>query len=440
MLKHPKITPVPMSQPFTKEEVKEAVKGMKNGKSPGIDEVNVELIKYATQEIYSKIADIYNSIASTGLYPKELTSGIITPLQKPGKKRGPAENLRPIILLSILRKILSIIMMKRMKTRIQNVIPKCQTAYQSGRSTTEQTFAMKVAAERTITSQNEKLHMIMVDMSKAFDSINCKELLNDFQKIINIDELHIIQLMLNVNLQVKIKNERSEIFQTDTGTPQGDAKSAIEFILYFANTITEITNETTTNKEHDYIKSYKPIPSNHLADYDYCINTQKEHFNIICKYADDISKASTDRNEIEHLKQTLPDILRKRDLILNPTKTEEYTITNKDDYWKNIKKLGSYIETRRDITNRKILCINAAEQLTHIFKNNNISLNTKLKIFNKYCSTIFLYNSELWSLTKETTNEVDAFQRRMLRRYVICKQYPQIISNEDVYNITKQII
>ena len=26
--------------------------------------------------------------------------------------------------------------------------------------------------------------------------------------------------MLNVNLQVKIKNERSEIFQTDTGTPQ----------------------------------------------------------------------------------------------------------------------------------------------------------------------------------------------------------------------------
>ena len=93
------------------------------------------------------------------------------------------------------------------------------------------------------------------------------------------------------------------------------------------------------------------------------------------------------------------------------------------DYWKNIKILGSYIETRRDITNRKILCINAAEQLTHIFKNNNISLNTKLKIFNTYCSTIFLYNSELWSLNKETTNEVDAFQRRMLRRYVICKQY-----------------
>ena len=138
-----------------------------------------------------------------------------------------------------------------------------------GKQLTEQTFAMKVAAERTITSQNEKLHMIMVNMSKAFDSINRKELLNDFQKIINI-----IQLMLNVNLQVKIKNERSEIFQTDTGNTQGDAESAIACILYLANTI----KETTTNKERDYIKSYKPIPSNHLADHDYCINTQKEHF------------------------------------------------------------------------------------------------------------------------------------------------------------------
>ena len=45
-----------------------------------------------------------------------------------------------------------------------------------------------------------------------------------------------------------------------------------------------------------------------------------------------------------------------------------------------------------------------------------------------------------WSLNKETTNEVDAFQRKMLRRYVICKQYPQIVSNEEVHDITKQTI
>ena len=63
--------------------------------------------------------------------------------------------------------------------------------------------------------------------------------------------------MLNVNLQVKINSEKSEMFVTDTGAPQGDSKSVIEFIVYLANSIQDISNEVTTIKEHDYLK--KPI-------------------------------------------------------------------------------------------------------------------------------------------------------------------------------------
>ena len=44
---------------------------------------------------------------------KKLIAGILTPLQKPGKAEGPPENLRPIILLSILKKILTICLLKR---------------------------------------------------------------------------------------------------------------------------------------------------------------------------------------------------------------------------------------------------------------------------------------------------------------------------------------
>ena len=73
-------------------------------------------------------------IAASGNYPNELNNGLLAPLQKPGKKRGPPENLRPIILLSVLRKILSVIMIKRDKSRIKKVLSKSQAAYQSGRS------------------------------------------------------------------------------------------------------------------------------------------------------------------------------------------------------------------------------------------------------------------------------------------------------------------
>ena len=88
--------------------------------------------------------------------------GILTPLQKPGKEPGPPSNLRPIILLSHLRKILAIIMIKRITRRALQYIPKTQAAYQSGRSTTEHVFAIKLLAEMTITSNYLTIYLIML--------------------------------------------------------------------------------------------------------------------------------------------------------------------------------------------------------------------------------------------------------------------------------------
>ena len=45
-----------------------------------------ELIKHAKKEIHKEIADIFNKIANTGKIPLEIKTGILTPLQKPGKK------------------------------------------------------------------------------------------------------------------------------------------------------------------------------------------------------------------------------------------------------------------------------------------------------------------------------------------------------------------
>ena len=109
-------------------------------------------------------------MAATGDYPNELKVGILSPLPKPGKAKGPPENLRPIILLSIIRKILTISMMRRTWDRVQHLIPLSQAAYQAGRSTTEQVYAVKTLAEKAITSNDYTVHILMLDMSKAFDT------------------------------------------------------------------------------------------------------------------------------------------------------------------------------------------------------------------------------------------------------------------------------
>ena len=64
------------------------------------------MVKYAPVEIYQLIAEILNNSVETNDYLKVLKIGILNPLQKPPKKGMVRKNnVRPIILLSISRKI-----------------------------------------------------------------------------------------------------------------------------------------------------------------------------------------------------------------------------------------------------------------------------------------------------------------------------------------------
>ena len=86
-------------------------------------------MKSSPDTIHQNIAEIYNIIAATGEFPKEINKGIITPLQKTGKPKGPVTNLRPIILLTTLRKILAACLMKRIKHKLDVETPHSQAAY-----------------------------------------------------------------------------------------------------------------------------------------------------------------------------------------------------------------------------------------------------------------------------------------------------------------------
>ena len=57
-------------------------------------------------------------------------------------------------------------------------------------------------------------------MSKAFDSINRNQLIEDLRNTIETNELHIISILLKVSLSVRCENTLSEVFETDTGAPQ----------------------------------------------------------------------------------------------------------------------------------------------------------------------------------------------------------------------------
>ena len=61
--------------------------------------------------------------------------------------------------------------MKRINSRLDTAIPISQAAYRQNTSTTEHLFVTKLITERTVSPTDETVYLLLLDMSKAFDSI-----------------------------------------------------------------------------------------------------------------------------------------------------------------------------------------------------------------------------------------------------------------------------
>ena len=104
-------------------------------------------------------------------------------------------------------------------------------------------------------------------MNKAFDSIQRATLIQDLDYIIDIDELHLVKILLDVKLTVKCGNHISDCFQTDTG----DCASANEFTFYHAKSLTTpSTSYTPEANDHSYSKQTVNINiADHLHEHNY---------------------------------------------------------------------------------------------------------------------------------------------------------------------------
>ena len=158
-----------------------------------------------------------------------------------------------------------------MNSRLDSAIPISQTAYRKNRSTTEHIFATKLIIERTVSSTDETVYLLLLYMSKAFDSKQRNTLIEDLKNVLNQDELHLIRFLLDVKIAAKCGNYKSQFFSTGTGALQGDCASASEFE-------TTIANDTSSLKEHNNIQSNYPIvsPNNQIdIDQQYAMTSAK---------------------------------------------------------------------------------------------------------------------------------------------------------------------
>ena len=91
--------------------------------------------------------------------------GIIHTLQKPGKPKGFTNNLRPITLLNIIRKVLSNIALARIRPKIEKFVSPGQSGFRQGRGTADVVWTHKWKIATALSLQAEDYFVLGIDLS-----------------------------------------------------------------------------------------------------------------------------------------------------------------------------------------------------------------------------------------------------------------------------------
>ena len=146
------------------------------------------------------------------------------------------------------------------------------------------------------------------------------------------------------------------------------------------------------------------------------------------------------KEELNEINSNLYASFTMGNLKLNLKKTENYLLSkakNKDH--KSIKKLGTILNVKDDITNRINSCVTAFKGLYKCWVNNKyITMESKLRIYNVYVKSILLYNTCTLTAPTCMINKMNTIHRKHLR---IMSQifYPNVITNNELYRSTNLI-
>ncbi|XP_034678940.1 uncharacterized protein LOC117909152 [Vitis riparia] len=162
---------VRLEEPFSKQEVLEALKGFYGVKAPRPDGFAMDFWQSSWEFVKEEVMGFFRDFHNHGRFVKSLNATFIVLILK----KGEAEDLRDFKLISLvgsLYKWLAKVLANRLKMVVRKVVSKAQNAFVEGRQIL---YVVLVANEvlDSVLKGKDGVVMCKLDIEKAYDHVEC---------------------------------------------------------------------------------------------------------------------------------------------------------------------------------------------------------------------------------------------------------------------------
>ena len=416
------------------EEVRSAILALKRNKSPGPDSIPSELLAYGGEPLHRLMHEILLKIWSSQSIPQKWKDAVLISIYKNKGDRAMCGSSRGIALLATAGKVLAKILLRRLVSISENVLPESQCGFRSERSTVDMVFAARQLMEKC-REQHQDLYIAFVDLSKAFDSVDRKLLWEVLGKcgcpprFVNI----VRQLHDGMNVCVSVAGELSEPFAVSRGVKQGCVLAPVLFNMY-VQCITRLL-AATMRENAKIVLNYRT--DRNLFDLSKLkAKTKISQCDIIeLQYADDCALVAHTAEELQLMLAIMSNFYQKLGLGINvqktevmrycalPTDIEEPIVLNGASLKQvnSFKYLGSHLSATCQLDDELQYRIGQASGAfgrlrARVFNNHCITLKTKVLVYHAVCISALLYGSESWTLYRRQVKMLEAFHIRCLQQ------------------------